>query len=1046
MVTPTDLPTRSLGRGGPSVSAIGFGGVPLSCPASRPTEEDAIEVLRHAVRSGITLIDTADSYCRHSGEYGHNERLVGTALAGLPGDVRERVVVGTKAGWSRPGGRWIPRGDPRWLRERCEAALVNLRTDRIDLFHHHVIDPEVPAEDSLGALVRLREEGKIRHLGLSNYPVEEAVRCLPLVDAVSLQVQLSPWNSKPLHDGTLDLLTAAPGTLQPLAWHANAGGDGSSFDTSAIPVTVQPGPAVAAADLDRDGDLDALSVRGSTTGGERVLWHPNTDGAGSFGVAAEVASLLPGARGLAAADVDGDGDPDVVAASQSPGNRVSWHENVAGDASLWVPHVVSVGTRPVLRVDAADLDFDGDADLLAAGSDAIAWYENLAGDGSVWAPRPLSAGGPLLLGAAVRAADVDGDGDLDVLGGDALGAEVSWFENRSLHRSARFPQAAAVVLSAAPGARAVAAADLDGDGDLDTLTSIDPDRLVWLENADGAGGAWSLADIDAAFAGGADAVAAADLDRDGDLDAVAASAGDDRVAWFENLAGDGSAWSTHTVTTALDAPHGLDVRDADGDGDPDLLVASGGDRQLTYLANLAGDGSTWLASTVAGGVSGGVGRPDSGDVDGDGDADVLWSFDDTAIVWLDNASGDAASWTLRAIATAAAPVGAAVAADVDGDGDLDAVVGTGGLDDQVAWHENTAGGGLTWAVHAIGAADEVTGLWAADLDADGDLDVAAASSADDAVRWFENTAGDGSAWTARTPSTTELAAGAVVAADLDGDGARDLLAVAAGDGRVSLLPNRGGQFGGSATALATSLLEGGTAAALRFEAFHRGRAGDGDAELATVRLRFTDATGAALSSAQANALFAAVAVHRDDGSGVFEAGSDALVASASPLALDDGVLALAAADGDAAARFALAAPATFFAVVTAAPDAGSAAPHLFRIAHDEGVDAEDADFDVPLDREWSEPTQTEVVGALDPLLDQDADGLSNADEMLVHGTDPLAFDSDGDGFGDGGEIAAGTDPNDPQSFPPATGIPAGSGAWRLLLALGVLALALRARR
>ncbi|MDX1383366.1 MAG: aldo/keto reductase, partial [Thermoanaerobaculia bacterium] len=153
---------RSFGPTGWQASAIGIGGVPLSF-GDRPDEATAIRVLHHAFACGIDVVDTADAYCRDGSELGHNERLIAKALAALQAAERARVRVFTKGGYTRPGAGWAPNGRPEHLRAACEGSLERLGVERIDLYQHHTPDPEVPVADSIGALARLREEGKIRH-------------------------------------------------------------------------------------------------------------------------------------------------------------------------------------------------------------------------------------------------------------------------------------------------------------------------------------------------------------------------------------------------------------------------------------------------------------------------------------------------------------------------------------------------------------------------------------------------------------------------------------------------------------------------------------------------------------------------------------------------------------------------------------------------------------------------------------------------------------------------------------------------------------------
>ncbi|MBC7303543.1 MAG: aldo/keto reductase [Nocardia sp.] len=160
------------------VDRIGYGAMRLSAapePGSdpgmghvwrAPTDRSAAAaVLRHAVRSGVTLIDTADSY-----GLGENEELIAEALH----PYRDDVVIATKVGVARPSPtEWVPVGHPAYLRQQAELSLRRLKLDHLDLLQLHRVDPNVPLADQIGALHQLREEGKVRHIGLSEVTVEQ---------------------------------------------------------------------------------------------------------------------------------------------------------------------------------------------------------------------------------------------------------------------------------------------------------------------------------------------------------------------------------------------------------------------------------------------------------------------------------------------------------------------------------------------------------------------------------------------------------------------------------------------------------------------------------------------------------------------------------------------------------------------------------------------------------------------------------------------------------------------------------------------------------
>jgi aryl-alcohol dehydrogenase-like predicted oxidoreductase len=193
--------TRSLGPGAPQVAAVGFGGMPLSL-GGRPPESHAISVIHAALDARMTLVDTADVYCLDDDDIGHNERLVAKALAAWSGDW-DSIVVATKGGMTRPGGRWEYNGHPGHLRAACERSLKALGVERIDLYQFHVPDPDVAFTDSVGALAELQEQGKVRWIGLSNVSVAQIEAARELVEVLTVQNRLSPFFREAIDTGVV---------------------------------------------------------------------------------------------------------------------------------------------------------------------------------------------------------------------------------------------------------------------------------------------------------------------------------------------------------------------------------------------------------------------------------------------------------------------------------------------------------------------------------------------------------------------------------------------------------------------------------------------------------------------------------------------------------------------------------------------------------------------------------------------------------------------------------------------------------------------------
>jgi pyridoxine 4-dehydrogenase len=167
-----DLPVHRLGFGAMQITGDGIWGPP-------DDPEEAKRVLHRVVELGLDLIDTADSYGPEV-----SENLIAEALHPYP----DGLVIATKGGLRRTGpGQWPRDARPERLKECCEASLRRLKLDRIDLYQLHSPDPQVPYEDSIGALKELQDEGKIRHVGVSNVSLEELAQARAIVEVVTVQ-------------------------------------------------------------------------------------------------------------------------------------------------------------------------------------------------------------------------------------------------------------------------------------------------------------------------------------------------------------------------------------------------------------------------------------------------------------------------------------------------------------------------------------------------------------------------------------------------------------------------------------------------------------------------------------------------------------------------------------------------------------------------------------------------------------------------------------------------------------------------------------------
>ncbi|MFN7941985.1 MAG: VCBS repeat-containing protein [Thermoanaerobaculia bacterium] len=608
------------------------------------------------------------------------------------------------------------------------------------------------------------------------------------------------------------------------------------------------------ADLDGDGDQDIVVYRVNDEEDVYVDWLENdgTPAVGSWTRRNVGWRGLPlfrdyqWAYGMVVADIDGDGDLDVAAgltevnSGVDKNGRILWYENDGAAVPGFSEHTIQDwwDERPVRALAAGDLDGDGDLDLAASiprcdtgGTGYIYWYVNDGSPGNgAWSRHEIDPGlcGPAL--DSLDLGDFDRDGDLDLLGmegyshlmlfendGTPVGAWASewlfpndgygarfgdlnddgwldlviggsscgWFDNERdafTHRTC-------------PGEDTGWLADLDRDGDTDHVYA-DWDDVRWVENLTihRSGRLLAATVVDGAVDEAFDA-AAVDLDRDGDLDLVSVSEADDRIVLHRNdgTPGDGG-WSNVSAALAVDGARAVAAGDLDGDGDPDLVAAAYNENGVFWYES---DGTPFNGGWTERSISLGAGGADDvllADLDGDGDLDVACAqYLDDEISWYRNNGGSPPSFASFFVDGDAYDGPRAVAAgDLDGDGDLD-LAAVSETADAVVWYTNDGTPDVgEWARHRTdnGDSDGPKDVALADLDRDGDLDTLVANYAGDDVLWYEND-GTLAGWTAREIAACGGARG-IASGDFDRDGDLDVLLGCFDDDTVKLQRSNGG--------------------------------------------------------------------------------------------------------------------------------------------------------------------------------------------------------------------------------------------------------------
>ncbi len=551
-----------------------------------------------------------------------------------------------------------------------------------------------------------------------------------------------------------------------------------SEEIQITPPSVHGMRSVISADLDGDGDLDLVSAAYQDN---KIFWLEKEDLVLNFGFHKTISTDVLGAESVFCADLDGDGDLDVLSASRAD-DKTAWYENIDGLGNFGPQQVISTETDGACSVFSADLDGDGDYDVLAAAYyiDEVLWFENADGLGNFELAQVITGEADGV--ECVICSDLDGDGDFDVLSASENDDKIAWYENTDGLGSFGNQQ---VITLLENGANSVFSIDLDGDEDNDVLTASKFDNdIAWYENTDGLG-TFELAETINTSADGVMSVFSTDIDNDGDNDVISASEDDNTIAWYENVNGLGTFGPISQLSTRIKGANWVTSADLDGDGDNDILSSSHKitqaghtHSQINFFGNINGSGNFGPQSILVPEFD----DPSSvycSDIDGDGDNDIVAAASrSNTITWFENVDGIGDFSEQNLIAYSEDNVRSVFCSDLDGDEDLD-ILSASMDDDNISWHENVDGAGNFNLAENIDAnADGAHSVFSADLDGDGDNDVLSASHFAGEIRWYENTDGAGNFDLVEIIDPDAYGAQSVYSADLDGDGDNDVLAAA----------------------------------------------------------------------------------------------------------------------------------------------------------------------------------------------------------------------------------------------------------------------------
>jgi len=587
-------------------------------------------------------------------------------------------------------------------------------------------------------------------------------------------------------DGDLDVLVSVSNKLT--IYKNNGSGSFTAAQTFTLG-TASITPAVLS-DIDSDGNIDIVCYYNNEVPlitEPKLVWFKN-NGSGTFGTEQVITSnrndLLNGSL-LHTDDLDGDGNQDIIIGYRDY-SKIAWLKNTDGKGTFSAPKIITTSARGVSSINTADIDYDGDKDIIYTSTydNQVIGYKNQDGLGNFTDKTIILSNAPET--STLLVTDINKDNKVDIV--YTSKNEIGWMNNTT--GSGDFG-AKQIITNQAYGVKAVVMGDIDGDGKNDLISaSYDDEKIAWYKNIDEKG-TFGRQEIVARRIQNPTNVFPGDFDGDHDIDLLVSSKDDAKLAWLENTDGKGFYGKQHIITESVEVgnitPYSYPV-DIDGDGDLDIVTVK---RNVLFWYENDGLGNFKTEHIINNKTTGTITIIRSQDMDGDGDMDVVCGvYASHRISWYKNIDSKGTFGSELIITDTGGNNGSLTSfeiADMDGDKDMDIIAASYSVD--TYYYKNTDGLGNFKETH-MSIFGPLYSVYPADMDGDGDKDIVGVSLSGgypfDAVVWYENIDGKGNFTIKHDISTLTIQGVSIHAADIDNDGDMDVF-TASGDSKAGLI-------------------------------------------------------------------------------------------------------------------------------------------------------------------------------------------------------------------------------------------------------------------